>query len=251
MGARERVRPLRAAAMRLCVARVLVALGILAVLLLRPAAAQNLADTGVSDSGSLTAAERRSAAVEKTAPESEISVDGLGSFGHFHIFANSWWSYLDLAQVEYDRHAWGHALGARMDYSAAFAPMVLLRQPSVTDVWGNPHSTSHELVYGIGFAPIGLRMTWRSHKDVKPYFLMRGGGLLFDKKAVSQYASYYNWSLQMGFGVQFKVAPRWDARAGFSDYHFSDAFMVPSNPGLDSMMYTCGLVYRLGGARVR
>lgn len=182
---------------------------------------------------------------EETHQDSEIGVTGLGSFGHYHMFANSWWSYLDMAQIEYDRHAWGYKLGARMDYSAAFDPMVLLWQPSKTDVWGNPHSRDHELNYGIGIAPAGLRMTWRSHKNVKPYFLIRGGVLVFDKKAVSQYASYLNWSLQMGLGVQFKVAPRWDARVGFSDYHFSDAFMTPSNPGLDSMTYTCGLMYHL------
>ena len=256
-GAHERVRPLRGATVSLCVVRVLVVVGFLVVLLLSSADAQNPIGTmsgreapdwsSSTDGESVSAPSTRAATQEKSASESEIVADGLGSFGHFHMFANSWWSYLDLVSVEYDRHAWGYFAGARMDYSSAFSPMVLLWQPSRTDVWGNPQSKNHEFVYGVGAAPIGLRMTWRSHKDLKPYFLMRGGALLFDKKAVSQYASYFNWSLQMGTGLQFRVAPRWDARVGFSDYHFSDAFMVPSNPGLDSMTYTCGLVYRLGG----
>ncbi len=114
--------------------------------------------------------------------DSEIGVTGLGSFGHYHLFANSWWSYLDMAGVEYDRHSWGYKAGARMDYTAELDPMVLLWQPSKTDVWGNPQSKSHELVYGIGVAPIGLRMTWRSRKNIRPYYLMRGGLLAFDKK---------------------------------------------------------------------
>jgi len=194
---------------------------------------------------SASASSAPAVAAEPERQDSEIGVTGLGSFGHYHIFANSWWSYLDLAQVEYDRHSWGYKAGARMDYSASFAPMVLLWQPSKTDVWGNPGSKQHELNYGIGIAPIGLRMTWRSQKNLKPYFLIRGGVLAFDKKAVSQYASYLNWSLEIGLGAQFKIAPRWDARIGFSDYHFSDAFMTPSNPGLDSMTYTCGLMYHL------
>ena len=197
------------------------------------------------DAGDDGSASTRATSAEPIRQDSELGVTGLGSFGHYHIFANSWWSYLDMTQVEYDRHAWGYKLGARMDYSASFAPMVLLWQPSKTDVWGNPLSKSHELVYGIGLAPIGLRMTWRSRKNVKPYLLVRGGGLMFDKKAVSQYASYYNWSLEFGLGAQFRVTPSLDARIGFSDYHFSDAFMVPSNPGLDSMTYTCGLMYHL------
>lgn len=179
--------------------------------------------------------------------ESEIAIRGLGSFGHYHIFANSWWSYLDLAGIEYNRHSWGYKLGARMDYSAEFDPVVLLRQPSKTDIWGNPLSKDHTLVYGMGIAPIGLRMTWRSRKNLRPYYVMRGGVDVFTKKAVSQYASYLNFSLEMGVGAQFRVSPGWDARVGFSDYHFSDAFMTPSNPGLDSMSYTAGMVYHLHG----
>lgn len=185
---------------------------------------------------------------DRQAPESELVLDGLGSFGHFHFFANSWWSYLDMAGIEYDRHAWGYAAGARMDYSAEFQPMVLLWQPSKTDVWGNNlGGTSRELVHGVGIQPIGLRMMWRDRKSFKPYLIARGGMLFFDKKALSSQASYMDFSLNVGVGTQFRLTPRWDGRVGFTYFHFSDAFMVPSNPGLDSMMYTMGLSYHLHG----
>jgi hypothetical protein len=182
-------------------------------------------------------------------PESEIAFNGLGSFGHFHIFANTWYSYLDFASVEYDRHSWGRAAGARMDYTAEVQPMVLLWQPSKTDAWGNRDSKGHEFVYGVGVMPIGLRMMWRDKKNFKPYFTAKGGVLGFDKKALSSYSSYMDFSLEMGVGAQFRIAPRWDARAGFAFYHFSNGFIVPSNPGLDSMMYSCGLVYHLHNSR--
>jgi hypothetical protein len=35
-------------------------------------------------------------------------------------------------------------------------------------------------------------------------------------------------------------------RVGYSDFHFSNAFMVPSNPGLDVMAYSGGFSYHLG-----
>ena len=39
---------------------------------------------------------------------------------------------------------------------------------------------------------------------------------------------------------------RFDLRLGlFGDYHFSDAFIVPVNPGLDVMNATMGLTYHL------
>jgi Lipid A 3-O-deacylase (PagL) len=220
-GAQERLRPFRAATVTLCVVA-----GILALLLSRNTEAQ-----------------------EKRTPESDLALTGIGSFGHFHIFANSWWSYLDIAGVEYDRNSWGYAAKARMDYSAEVQPMVLLWQPSKQSLWGTPGSKQHEFVYGIGVMPIGLRMLWRDGKKFEPYLMAKGGMLLFDKKALSSQAAYGDFSLLMGTGTQFRLSRRVDGRVGFTFFHFSDAFMVPSNPGLDSMTYSTGLVYHLGGER--
>jgi hypothetical protein len=186
---------------------------------------------------------------QSEAPESELAFNGMGSFGHFHIFANSWWSNLHYASVEYDRHSWGRAAGARLDYAAEVQPVLLLNQLKYTTVWGNSAGTGRETLYGIGIMPIGMRMMWWDNKSVKPYLTAKGGVLAFDKKALSRYSSYMEWSLQIGIGTQFRLAPRWDGRVGFNYFHFSNGFVVPSNPGLDNMMYTGGLVYHLGGAR--
>jgi hypothetical protein len=182
----------------------------------------------------------------KVRPESEIVVEGAGSFGHYHLLANSWWSDLYWSGIEYDRHSWGNFLGAQMDYVAEFQPVVILRQPTTTNVWGVPFTTARELVPGIGFVPIGLRMMWRSDKSIKPYCILKGGMVGYTKKALSQDASYVNLSLQVGIGMQFHLHDRLDMRVGLSDFHFSDAFIVPSNPGLDVMAYTGGLSYHLG-----
>jgi opacity protein-like surface antigen len=183
---------------------------------------------------------------EKPPVASEITLEGLGSFGHYHIFADSWWSDLYWAGVEYDRHSWGNFLKAQMDYVAEVQPVVILRQPSNTDVWGDPLSTDRELVPGIGIVPIGLRMMWRSGAKCKPYFVAKGGMVGFTKKALSRDGSYVNLSLQFGIGMQVHLKDRLDMRLGYSDFHFSDAFIVPSNPGLDVMSYTAGLTYHLG-----
>jgi calcineurin-like phosphoesterase family protein len=50
--------------------------------------------------------------------------------------------------------------------------------------------------------------------------------------------------------VKVKLRGRYDLRLGFlSDLHFSDAFVVRSNPALDVMNIDVGLVYHLGGSR--
>jgi len=179
-------------------------------------------------------------------PESELVLEGLGSFGHCHVFAYSWWSYLDVGGLEYDRHSWDRFLGARRDYVAEILPVAILRQPSKTDVFGDPLSPDHKVNYGVGISPVGMRMIWRDGKNWKPYYTIKGGVIVFSKKSLSEYASYQNFSLQQSVGIQFKVTPRWDFRMGFADFHFSNAFMVPSNPGIDEMMYSGGICYHLG-----
>ena len=87
---------------------------------------------------------------------------------------------------------------------------------------------------------------WRDRKTWKPYFIAKGGVFVFTKKALSQNASYEDFSLQLGIDMQFMLNHRLDMRVGYSDVHFSNAFVVPSNPGLDVMSYNGGLSYHLG-----
>ncbi|HEY6488643.1 MAG: acyloxyacyl hydrolase [Terracidiphilus sp.] len=189
----------------------------------------------------------RAGAGNSSAPvQNELIAESLNSFGHFHIFAFTWWSYLNVAGVEYDRHSWGKAFGARLDYVAEVLPVVILRQPTKTDVWGDPFSLSHKTVPGLGISPIGLRILWRDGKRFKPYYTIKGGMIGFTQKAISNYASYEDFSLQQSVGIQFRLTDRYDFRAGVSDFHFSNGFIVPNNPGIDEMSWSGGLSVHFG-----
>jgi len=181
--------------------------------------------------------------------EQDLAFEGAGSFGHFHIFAYSWWSTLHLGGIEYDRHSWGKFAGARMDYVAEVLPAIILRQPVETDPWGDPRSVNKKTVPGIGITPLGLRLLWLDGKAVRPYYTIKLGMVLFTQKALSNYASYQDFSMQQSVGMLIRLNDRWDLRAGVSDFHFSNAFMVPNNPGIDEMMYQGALCYHLKGRR--
>ena len=181
--------------------------------------------------------------------ESELVFEWRNSIGHFKILANSWWSDLSGGGIEYDRHSWGNFIGARVDYSAEILPVLILRQPSKTDIWGNPLSHTLETVPGVAISPIGMRLLWRDGTHFKPYYDVKIGMTGFTKKTFSQGASYENFSLQQAIGVQLKLTNRWDFRTGFEVFHQSNGFVVPSNPGLDEMVCNAGLSYHLGHAR--
>ncbi|MGC2160801.1 MAG: hypothetical protein WA634_02725, partial [Silvibacterium sp.] len=107
--------------------------------------------------------------------ESELIFEGQNSVGHIHIFANSWWSYLSTGGIEYDRHSWGNFIGAHVDYSAEILPVVILRQPSKTYIWGNRASNTFETVPGLAVFPIGMRLIWFDGARFKPYYVIKAG----------------------------------------------------------------------------
>ncbi len=180
--------------------------------------------------------------------EQEILIEGLYSYGNYKIFASGYDDKLYTAGVEYDRHSWGTFLKGQMDYVAEFLPFVLLDKPRYTDQWGNPIPNSEknirQYVYGIGFSPIGFRLQWRNAKRIRPFLEAKGGMLGFTKKAPAAQAAYENFSLQSMTGVQVKMNEKWGLRLGlFGDFHFSNAFVVPANPGLDVMNANLALSY--------
>ena len=185
--------------------------------------------------------------VERQPVKSELVFEDLGSIGYYHFFTSSGVkASFHASGLEYDRNSWGQFLGARMDYVAEVLPVAVLTQPTESDVWGNPLSTKMEHVAGLAITPIGLRMLWRDGKRVKPYAFSKGGMIGFSKKTLSPYASYESFTLQFSGGLQCRLNDRWDFRAGLLYFHYSNAFVVPSNPGFDSMSYSTGFSYHLG-----
>jgi hypothetical protein len=179
--------------------------------------------------------------------ESEIILEGMGSYGNWKILASGYDCKLYTGGFEYDRHSWGHLLFAQFDYTAEFLPYVLLREPAKADIWGNPMTSAQKHVPGLGVSPIGFRLMWFEKRKFKPYVSVKGGLLAFPIKILSSDASYVNLSFQTGVGLQAKLTDRLDLRMGmFNDFHFSDAFVVPVDPGLDVMNANLGLSYHLG-----
>jgi Lipid A 3-O-deacylase (PagL) len=177
--------------------------------------------------------------------ESQLIFEDQGSFGNYMIFAQGEDSKLFTAGVEYDRHSWGCLLKAQVYYVAEFLPFVLLDESAVLNYYGISRSTNKQLVPGIGITPIGFRMMWRDGRAIKPYIMAKGGFLIFTKKAESPNASYENISLRSEIGLQIRMTRRVDLRLGMGDFHFSNAFVVPSNPGLDVMSYMGGIAWHL------
>jgi hypothetical protein len=192
---------------------------------------------------------------DENAPKSnqkELVYEGFVSIGNIRLFGAAENAKLYASGVELDRELWPHLLHTRVDAVCEVLPVVLLTQPQRTDIWGNTLSRSRKIVPGAGITPIGFRLLWRDGKPVMPYFEVKGSVLGFTQKALSAEATYENWSFHLTQGVKVHLRGRYDLRVGvLSDLHFSNAFVVRSNPAVDLMNVELGLVYRLGKPRER
>jgi hypothetical protein len=182
--------------------------------------------------------------------QSELIYEGMASYGNYRLFGAAENAKLYTAGVEYDRELWPRVIGARVDYVSEFLPVVCLSQPVKTDLWGNTLSRGRRTIPGIGITPVGFRLLWRDGRRLMPYFETDATVLAFTQKALSSDATYENWSFHLTGGMKLKLGGRYDLRLGmFSDLHFSNAFVVRSNPALDVMNANVGIVYHLAGWR--
>jgi hypothetical protein len=134
-----------------------------------------------------------------------------------------------------------------MDYVAEFLPFVLLSQPVSTDISGNALSSAQESLHGVGVTPVGARMVWRSDKAIRPYLVGKLGIVAFSKNVPSTQASAVNFALQGDFGVEIRLTRRMDLRMDpFEFFHFSNADLATSNPGVDVLAAKFGISYQLG-----
>jgi hypothetical protein len=179
----------------------------------------------------------------------DLVYEGMASYGNYRVFGAAENAKLYTAGVELDRELWPRVFRARVDGVMEYLPVVLLTQPTKTDFWGDPLSRDRKIVPGVGVTPIGFRLLWRDGMRVMPYFETKGSVLGFTQKALSPDATYENWSFHLTHGVIVRLRGRYDLRLGMlSDLHFSNAFVVRSNPALDVMNVDLGLVYHMGGA---
>jgi hypothetical protein len=178
--------------------------------------------------------------------ESDISVMGMIPDGDYRLISatvrcNAW-----TVGVEYDRRFPRDFLKARFDYATEILPVVLLSQPAVSDFWGNGISSNQRIVPGLSILPIGFRFLWRGGRSVRPYVVGKLGGIIFARKAFSPDASNANFNVQAAIGLQVRLTDRFDLRVEpFEFFHVSNAYMAPSNPGMDEIATRFGFTYHL------
>jgi Lipid A 3-O-deacylase (PagL) len=190
---------------------------------------------------------------------SELFFDTYISDDVFKFSGGETTSKIYYGGVEYDRHTLksnGHLFvriwdlpatlaHARVRYVMEFLPLMLVRQPTLTDVWGNALAPTRKTVPGISISPVGFRWMWFDGRAVRPLWVVKVGEAVFTQKAFGNNASYENFTINSVLGFQIRLSSRYDLRLAYGYQHVSNGYSNNSNPGLDTLGPAFGLVYHM------
>jgi len=150
-------------------------------------------------------------------------------------------------------HAFSSTIGARnyqletryerlMYSSGPFAVRWVFDVVPVALVGDRYTSTGHRAYsYGIGGSPVGAQVNFVHYRHVEP-FLTSGGGFLYFNHRMFGTTQQFNFTAQLGGGVQLFTSSRRTAiDLGYKYHHISNANLANQNPGLDSHMLFIGL----------
>lgn len=185
--------------------------------------------------------------IASSGPESEIAIESGTSVGNIHIFCFADNRRLTPFGFEYDRHSWGHLIGAHVDYVGEVLPVVLVNEPASYRLDSRALTSSRKVHYGFGLSPIGVRMMWRPDRGVSPYLIAKGGMIYFKDRILSAQSMKLNFTAQFGGGVETTLRSGLRLRVGYSNFHISNGDVARRNPGIDFMFINAGLSFPLRG----
>lgn len=95
--------------------------------------------------------------------------------------------------------------------------------------------------YGVGIAPIGLRLNYRLDAPVEPYIAGSTGALFFHRALPDGRGERINFMVDAGAGLQISLTTQTILSVGYRYHHLSNGFRGEVNPGMDSHLFHAGI----------
>jgi len=156
-----------------------------------------------------------------------------GAFENGHAFSSTVGARNYQLESRYERLIyWREPFAVRWVFEAI--PLALV---------GDPRSQNghRAYAYGVGGSPIGAQVNFVHYRHIEP-FLTSGGGFLYFNHRMFGTTQQFNFTAQLGGGVQLFTSSRRTAiDLGYKYHHISNANLGNQNPGLDSHMLFVGL----------
>jgi hypothetical protein len=173
----------------------------------------------------------------------EFGLWGGGSFLTAGISGTSKNVKLGIVGLRYARLLAGGKV-ATVKYTADVFPLAVLSylnkeagQPAAGALSKRPHS----VVRAIGSAPLGLQINFRPQHNAQPFANFSGGCLYFNEVIPNEFGKQFNFTAEVGIGLQIMMPSRKAISLGYKLHHISNAGRGAVNPGFGSNLFYLGV----------
>lgn len=129
-------------------------------------------------------------------------------------------------------------------YTADLIPLALAHIPETAtpDAFflGGPESEALT-TRGIGAYPVGLQITFRPHRRLRPFLAGHTGVLYFFESVPDERGKQLNFAAGIGGGVEVSIASQTFLTLAYRYHHLSNGFRGSINPGLDANVLYLGV----------
>jgi lipid A 3-O-deacylase PagL len=156
---------------------------------------------------------------------------GLWIGGSPDSFGNTTDRQMLLVALRYGRvfAAWE---SVSLEYTLDIYPAAVVFEPDRV-------RSGRSTIYGGGVAPLGFKVNFATQQRIQPFIAGSIGLLYFQEDIPVPDSSRFNFSSQIGLGVQFFLAPKRALTLGYKLDHISNAGISGNNPGMNShVIYT-------------
>jgi hypothetical protein len=158
-----------------------------------------------------------------------------GSPDSSKIFGNTEDRQLLLVALRYGRvlAAWE---SFSLEYTLDIFPAAVVFEPDHV-------RSGSSTIYGAGLSPLGLKLNFAQESWIKPFVAASVGFLYFAHDVPVPDSARFNFTPEIGLGVQFFLTPKNAVTLGYKLHHMSNANTGGSNPGMDSHVIYAGFSF--------
>lgn len=135
---------------------------------------------------------------------------------------------------------YGRILGAwdwlSLEYTFDILPAAVVFEPRRV-------RSGSSTIYGAGLSPLGFKINFGQLSWIKPFVGASVGFLYFEDDVPVPRSSRFNWTPEIGLGLQFFLTPKRAVTIGYKYHHISNAGIERRNPGLDSNVLYAGFSF--------
>lgn len=165
----------------------------------------------------------------------EFGVWAGGSPGNSQIIGNVEDRQLLLLALRYGR-VLGSWESVALEYTLDIFPAAVYFEPS------NVRRGS-STIYGAGLSPIGFKLNFAPQSWIQPFIAASVGFLYFTDDVPVPDSSRFNFTPELGIGLQFFFTAKRALTLGYKLHHISNANTGHSNPGMDSHVIYAGMSF--------